>query len=65
MSNNNYEIDREGLELLLAFDAKHYGRTAQLEAYNETIKSLQNQPVLQAKFVADAIAAYKSPGGAQ
>jgi hypothetical protein len=63
MSNNNFELDREGLELLLAFDSKHYGRTAQLEAYTATIKSLENQPALQAQFISSAIEAYKTPTG--
>jgi len=60
MSNNN-SIDREGLELLLNFDAKHFGKTEALKSYNETIASLANQPFLQAKFVEEAITAYKCP----
>jgi len=54
-------IDREGYELCLAFDAKHFGKTKQLEAYNSTVASLAAQPFMQQKFIDECIAAYKNP----
>jgi hypothetical protein len=58
-------IDEEGLLLLLSFDAKHVGKTAQLAAYQDTVKSLEGQPFAKQKFIDECISSYKIPTDAE